>query len=122
MLFNFPTFLNKQEQDRSRILFNNIRMVLQTSVKEIWYDTYFGTKIRNFIKSGVDSLVVTEVQNEIETNLMKYFENDIVINYLDLWQENEVIKIALNYTELPTGKFNTVQTTEIFTNTDINVS
>lgn len=119
MLFNFPTFINKQEQDRSRLLFNSVRLALQTNVKEIWYDVAFGTKIRNSILHGIDNLVITEIQNNIEENLMKYFSDSIRMEYLDLWQENETVKVALSYTELKTGKFNTVTTQENFINTDI---
>lgn len=118
MLFNYPSFINKPEQDRSRILFNNIRIAIQTNINELWYDMSFGTRIRNSIKQGIDILVISEVQNEIQDNLLKYFENEIKINYFDVWQEADKIKVALTYTELRTGKHNTVQTEETFVNSD----
>ena len=45
-------------------------------------------------------------------------ENDIKIDYLDAWQDIDKIKVALTYTELRTGKKNTVQTEELFVNND----
>lgn len=118
MLFSYPSFLNKLEQDDSRLLFNSVRMALQTSLKEIWYDTTFGTNIRNLLKHGIDALIVSEIQIDIENNLMNHFANDIKVNYIDIWQELDTIKVALNYTELRTGKHNTIQTEQKFINTD----
>lgn len=121
MLFTFPSFINQSEQDPSRILYNNLKIVLQTSVQEIWYDINFGTNIREFIKDGIDVLIVSEIQNEIENNILKYFKNDIKLNYLDVVQDTDKIKIDLNYTELRTGKHNTVQTEELFINKDMSL-
>lgn len=118
MLFTFPSFINKSEQDESRLLYNAIKITLQTSVREIWYDVNFGTKIRNAIKQGIDGLVVTDIQIDIEDNLMKYFQNDIRLNYLDLQQQGDKILIQLDYIELRTGKHNTIQTEETFINQD----
>lgn len=118
MLFGYPSFINVGEQSDSRILYNNIKITLQTNMREIWYDVNYGTSIRDSIKHGIDALVVAEVQNDIEDNLLKYFSNDIKINYLDLWQDVDVIRVALNYTELRTGKHNTVQAEQKFVNND----
>lgn len=121
MLFNYPSFINKSEQNDSRILFNSVRMALQTSIGEIWYDTDFGVSFRSLIEKGIDALVVAEIQENIESNLLKYFENDIELNYLDVWQEAEKIKVALTYTELRTGKKLTVQTEQRFVNDDVSL-
>lgn len=118
MLFSYPSFINKSEQDSSRLLFNSIRMALQTNLREIWYDIDFGTGIRDYIKHGIDALVMAQIQEDINNNLSKYFENDIKIDYLDAWQDVDKIKVALTYTELRTGKKNTVQTEELFINND----
>lgn len=116
MLFNYPSFINTAEQDESRILFNNIRLVLQTTLKELWYNLDFGTNIRNLIKNGINSMIVAEIQLDIENNLIQYFNDDIKLNYLDIEQDESKIKISLNYTELRTGKHNTVQAEETFIN------
>lgn len=116
MLFNYPSFINQTEQDKSRLLYNNIKIALQTSVGEIWYDTKFGTKIREQIKAGISALVIAEIQNDIQNNLLKYFSNSIDIQYLDLLQENNKIKVSLSYKELTTGSFNTVSVEETFIN------
>lgn len=118
MLFNYPSFINKSEQDESRILFNNVRLALQTNIREIWYNIQFGTHIRDLIKHGIDSLIVAEVQQDIEDNLMNYFTNDIKLDSLDLWQDVDKIKVSLKYIELRTGKVNTIQTEQTFINND----
>ena len=116
MLWNYPSFINELEQDDSRILFNNIRFVLQTSIRELWFDIDFGTNIRSNIKRAIDPLMVSEIQFDIESNLMKYFTNDIKLNYLDVTQNLDKLLISLDYTELRTGKHNTIQTEEALTN------
>ena len=118
MLFNYPSFISTSEQSESDLLYNNIKIVLQTSLKEIWYNTDFGTNIRDNIKDGIDALVITNIQIQIEDNLLKYFKNDIQLKYLDLTQEGNKIKVYLTYIELRTGKFNTIQTEETFVNKD----
>lgn len=118
MLFNYPSFISTSEQNESDLLYNNIKIVLQTSLKEIWYNTDFGTNIRDNIKDGIDALVITNIQIQIEDNLLKYFKNDIQLKYLDLTQEGNKIKVYLTYIELRTGKFNTIQTEETFVNKD----
>ena len=121
MLFSYPSFINKSEQYSSRLLFNSISMALQTNLREIWYDINFGTGIRDYIKHGIDALVMAQIQEDINSSLSKYFENDIELNYLDVWQESEKIKVALNYTELRTGKKLTVQTEQRFVNDDVSL-
>lgn len=121
MLFNYPSFINKNEQSESRLLFNSIRMDLQTNIKEIWYDINFGTNIRGLIKKGINALVVAEIQNSIEDVVKTYFKDDIQLNYLDAWQDNNKIKVNLTYTELKTGKKNTIKTEETFVNTDVSL-
>lgn len=118
MLFNYPSFLGRVEQDESRLLFNSVRMALQTNIREIWYDIQFGTHIRDLLKKGIDALVMAEIQQDIEDNLMKYFKNDIKLKTLDAWQELDKIKVNLTYIELRTGKHNTVQTEQKFINND----
>ena len=118
MLFNYPSFISTSEQSESDLLYNNIKIVLQTSLKEIWYNTNFGTNIRDNIKDGIDALVITNIQIQIEDNLLKYCKNDIQLKYLDLTQEGNKIKVYLTYIELRTGKFNTIQTEETFVNKD----
>lgn len=118
MLFNYPSFISTSEQDESRLLFNNIRMVLQTNLREIWYDIDFGTNIRENIKDGIDALVITNIQIEMENKLLEYFKNDIQLKYLDLVQKGNRILVSLTYIELRTGKFNTIQTEETFVNKD----
>lgn len=121
MLFNYPSFISTSEQSESDLLYNNIKIVLQTNLKEIWYNTDFGTNIRDNIKNGIDALVITNIQIQIEDNLLKYFKNDIQLKYLDLIQEGNKIKVYLTYIELRTGKFNTIQTEETFVNKDISL-
>lgn len=119
MLFSFPSFINKNEQSDSDILYNNIKILIQTSIMEIWYDTTFGTNIRNLIKQGINAITVVEIQNEIENKIYKYFSNDVVIKYLDAYQNKNTINIDLTYYELRTGKYNTVKTEETFINKDV---
>ena len=119
MLFSFPSFINKNEQSDSDILYNNIKILIQTSIMEIWYDTTFGTNIRNLIKQGINAITVVEIQNEIENKIYKYFSNDVVIKYLDAYQDKNTINIDLTYYELRTGKYNTVKTEETFINKDV---
>lgn len=121
MLFNYPSFINQTEQDESRLLFNNIRLALQTNIREIWYDVNYGTRIRDQIKNGITALVAADIQNDIEDRISKYFENDIKLNYMDIWQDLNKIKINLNYTELRTGKHNTIQAEEKFINSDMSL-
>ena len=49
MLFNYPTFINTKEQTPSERLYNNLKLMVQTHVGEIWYDINFGTKIREVL-------------------------------------------------------------------------
>lgn len=121
MLFNYPSFINKNEQSESRLLFNSIRMALQTNIREIWYDINFGTNIRGLVKKGINALVVAEIQNSIEDVVKTYFKDNIQLNYLDAWQDNNKIKVNLTYTELKTGKKNTIKTEETFVNTDVSL-
>lgn len=121
MQFNFPSFINKSEQDESRLLFNSVKLVLQTSIQEIWYDTKFGTHIRDLLKQGINALVVAEIQQDIEDNLMKYFKNEIKLDTLDAWQDLDTVRVELKYIELRTGKRNTVQAEQKFINTDLSL-
>lgn len=116
MLFNYPSFISQDEQNRSRLLYNNIKIVLQTSIEEIWYDTEFGTHIRDLLKKGINALVVSEISQEIEDKLAKYFADDLRLVYLDAYQEDRVIRISLTYEELQTGKMNTVEMEQTFVN------
>lgn len=118
MLFSYPSFIGQSEENRSKLLFNNVRMVIQTHVGEIWVDQDFGTNIRNSIKEGIDNLVLMEIRTEIETKLNKYFNNELKIENLEVWQELNTIKVKLDYIELQTGIHYTIQTEEIIVNQD----
>ena len=118
MLFNWPSFIGEKEQTKSELLFNSIRMLIQTHMGEIWVDLDFGTNIRNLIKQGIDNLVLMEIKDELENKLNSYFSNDILINILDVWQELNKVRVNLEYTELRTGIHYTVQTEEIIVNND----
>ena len=121
MQFNFPSFINKSEQDESRLLFNSVKLALQTNIQEIWYDTKFGTHIRDLLKQGINAFVVAEIQQDIEDNLMKYFKDEIKLDTLDAWQDLDTVKVELKYIELRTGKRNTVQAEQKFINTDLSL-
>lgn len=119
MLFNYPSFISQNEQDRSRLLYNNIKIVLQTSIEEIWYDVDFGTHIRDVLKKGINALIVSEIAQEIEDKLAKYFADDLRLIYLDAYQEDRIIRISLTYEELQTGKMNTVEVEQTFVNNQL---
>lgn len=118
MLFSYPSFIGQSEEDRSKLLFNSVRMVIQTHAGEIWVNQDFGTNIRNSIKEGIDNLVLMEIRTEIETKLNKYFNNELEIENLEVWQELNTVKVKLDYIELQTGIHYTVQTEEIIVNQD----
>lgn len=118
MLFNYPSFIGEKEQSESELLYNNVRMEIQTHVGEIWVDLELGTNIRNLIKSGIDNITVAEIRTELETKLDKYFHNNLIIETLDIWQELDKLKINLDYIELRTGTHYTVQSEETIINKD----
>lgn len=118
MLFSYPSFIGQSEEDKSKLLFNSVRMVIQTHAGEIWVNQDFGTNIRNSIKEGIDNLVLMEIRTEIETKLNNYFNNELEIENLEIWQELDVVKVKLDYIELQTGIHYTVQTEEIIVNQD----
>lgn len=118
MLFNYPSFIGEKEQSESELLYNNVRMEIQTHIGEIWVDLELGTNIRNLIKSGIDNITVAEIRTELETKLDKYFHNDLTIETLDIWQELDKLKISLEYIELRTGTHYTVQSEETIINKD----
>lgn len=118
MLFNYPSFIGEKEQSESELLYNNVRMEIQTHIGEIWVDLELGTNIRNLIKSGIDNITVAEIRTELETKLDKYFHNDLTIETLDIWQELDKLKINLEYIELRTGTHYTVQSEETIVNKD----
>ena len=118
ILFNYPSFIGEKEQSESELLYNNVRMEIQTHIGEIWVDLELGTNIRNLIKSGIDAITVAEIRTELETKLDKYFHNDLTIETLDIWQELDKIKINLEYIELRTGTHYTVQSEETIINKD----
>ena len=112
MLFNFPSFISTKEQTKSELLFNNVRFVLQTSVEELWTDLKFGTKIRGYIKQGIDNITIAEIREEIYNKLMFYFTDDLEISVLDIQQDVNVLHVKLDYIELKTGKHYTLQSEE----------
>lgn len=118
MLFNYPSFIGEKEQTPSELLYNNIKILIQTSLSEIWYDVNFGTNLREQIKRGIDNLVIAEIRDELETKLMKYFINDMTIENLNIYQDINKVKVDLDYIELRTGIHYTVQTEEIILNDD----
>lgn len=118
MLFSYPSFIGQSEEDRSKLLFNSVRMVVQTHAGELWVDSEFGTNIRNSIKMGIDNLVLMEIRTELEVKLNKYFSNELEIQNLEVWQELNTVKVKLDYIELQTGIHYTVQTEEVIVNQD----
>ena len=118
MLFNYPSFIGEKEQTQSELLFNSVRMAIQTHAGEIWSDLSFGTSIRNMIKQGIDELVLAEIRTELENVLNKYFSDDIIVRSLSIWQELNKVKVSLEYIELRTGTHYTVQSEETIINND----
>lgn len=118
MLFNYPSFIGEKEQTQSELLFNSVRMAIQTQAGEIWVDIDFGTNIRNLIKQGIDALVLAEIRTEIETKLGIYFKDELEIKDLSVWQDLDKVKVKLDYLELRTGIHYTVQTEETIINQD----
>lgn len=109
-LFSYPSFINSKEQTPSEILYNNILIVLQTSLNEIWYDVNFGSNLHSYLKQGITPILIYEIQNEIENNIITYFGDQVKLNYLDIKQNLNTVEVDLNYTELQTGKCNTIKT------------
>lgn len=118
MLFNFPTFLNVKEQTSSDRLYNNLKILIQTHISEIWYDTEFGTNIRNHIKDSIDDIMISEIQDELIEKINKYFSNKLKIQNISIKQDFEYLHIYLTYIELQTGVYKTLQTDEIIQNND----
>lgn len=118
MLFTYPSFIGVKEQTESELLFNSVRMAIQTHAGEIWVDLDFGTTIRNLIKQGIDNIVLSEIQNEIEIKLDTYFRDELEIDSINVWQELDKVKVELNCIELRTGIHYTVQSEEIIINPD----
>lgn len=118
MLFPYPSFINQKEQDASRILYNNVSLVLRSQLNSVWFNLGFGSNLRDLLQNGIDALVMAQAQEEIERALLKYFGNDLRLFSLEIWQEDKQVKAALTYIELRTGKYNTVQTEYTFANND----
>ena len=112
MLFSYPSFIGVKEEDQSKLLFNSVRMAIQTHVGEIWINIDFGTNIRNYIKQGIDNLVISEIQSELEMKLNEHFRDDIYIENINIAQNLNNLLVNLDYIELRTGIHYTVQTTE----------
>lgn len=115
MLFNYPSFYAAKEQTPSELLFNSLRMLVQTHIKEIWFDLDFGSNIRNLIEQGIDNLVLSDIHDELEIKINKYFGNELIINALDVWQdeaEPQKVRVNLEYTELRTGIHKSLQSGE----------
>lgn len=118
MLFNFPSFIGEKEQTPSELLYNNIKIMIQTHIGEIWTDLDFGTDIRNLIKQGINNITLVEISDELETKLNTYFGENIVIDDLKVQQEQNVVKVNLRYIELRTGIHYSMQTEETINNSD----
>lgn len=115
MLFNFPSFIGKKEQTKSELLFNGVKILIQTQLGEIWADTTFGTDIRDNIKQGIDGIVIFKIEMEIRDALSKYFSDDLIIQNLDIAQSTEDLTkllVDLTYIELRTGINYTLHTEE----------
>lgn len=115
MLFNFPSFIGKKEQTKSELLFNCVKILIQTQLGEIWADTTFGTDIRDNIKQGIDGIVIFKIEMEIRDALSKYFSDDLIIQNLDIAQSTEDLTkllVDLTYIELRTGINYTLHTEE----------
>lgn len=112
MLFNYPTFINTKEQTPSERLYNNLKLMVQTHVGEIWYDINFGTKIRDYIKKGIDAIVLSDIRDELVEKINLYFINDLKIERLDIQQSVDKLYIYLDYLELRTGLHRNLQVAE----------
>lgn len=118
MLFNFPTFLNTKEQTPSDRLYNNLKILVQTSITEIWYDTKFGTNIRDHIKAGISSIVISDIRDELIEKITTYFVNELKITRMDIQQVVNKLRIELDYIELRTGLHKTLVTEQDIQNND----
>ena len=116
MLFNFPTFISTKEQDPSERLYNNVKILIQTQIQEIWVDLDFGSEIRNKLKQGINNIILVEIKNELEIKINQYFSNDLLITKLDVKQDVDKIRVDLEYKELRTGIFKSVQSDEVIVN------
>lgn len=118
MLFNFPSFLNTKEQTQSDRLYNNLKILVQTSVDEIWYDVNFGTNIRDNIKAGISDIVISDIRDELTEKITTYFQNDLQILRMDIYQIVDKLRIELDYVELRTGLHKTLITEQDIENKD----
>ena len=112
MLFNFPTFLGTKEQTSSERLYNQIKILIQTHLQEILIDLDYGTNIRNYIKQGINSIVISDIRDELTDKIMQYFSNDVIIDHINISQDSDILYIDLEYLELRTGLHNTIETQE----------
>lgn len=118
MLFNFPTFLNTKEQTQSERLYNNLKILVQTSTYEIWYDVEFGTNLRDHIKAGITDIVLSDIKDELTEKITKYFENELKISRMDIYQVANKLRVELDYIELRSGLFKTLVTEQDIENDD----
>lgn len=118
MLFNFPTFLNTKEQTQSERLYNNLKLLVQTSVGEIWYDVKFGTNIRDNIKAGITNIVISDIRDELIEKITTYFINDLKISRMDIQQVVDKLRVELDYIELRSGLHKTLITEQDIQNRD----
>lgn len=121
MLFNFPSFLNTKEQTQSDRLYNNLKILVQTSVDEIWYDVNFGTNIRDSIKAGISDIVISDIRDELIEKITTYFQNDLQISRMDIYQIVNKLRIELDYVELRTGLHKTLITEQDIENKDMSL-
>ena len=113
MLMNWPTFLGTKEQSPSEMLYNRIKILIQTHIEEIFVNLDYGTNIRNYIKQGISNIVMSDIKDELTTKIMKYFSNDVNITNIEMKQDFNKIIINLDYVELRTGNHNTIQAQEM---------
>lgn len=118
MLFNFPTFLNTKEQTPSDRLYNNLKILVQTNVAEIWYNIEFGTNIREQIKAGITDIAISNIYDELMEKITQYFINDLKITRLDIQQIVDKLRIDLEYVELRTGLHKTLVAEQDIENKD----
>lgn len=119
MLFNFPTFLNTKEQTPSERLYNNLKILVQTHIAEVWYNIQFGTNIRDSIKAGIDDIVVSDIRDELQEKIVKYFNDKLTITKMDIQQKVDKLYVYLTYMELRTGVHRTMQVVESIENKDM---
>lgn len=113
---NYPSFIGKKEQSKSELLYNKVKILMQTNVKELIYDVDFGTDIRSHLKQGISNIVIGEIKEEILNKLNNYLGNELEVTSLIVKQNDNKLFVNLEYTELSTGKVETITAEEVIEN------